>query len=632
MVRDFQATPPPPAQNGLRLGIAAAIIVLVVAACHSIWVSLYGADLPFWDQWVQVISQLAPLKNGTWQYSEYWAPHNEHRVLFTRLISMALFEMNGGIWSNLVEAYFNTVIYGGTLALFYVLACRNADRATHLTLLFAVLILGAIPYDWENTLVGFQNQFYLLIASAIALVSVASYRKPGWSTFGLLVVLAIACLFTMASGLLSAAAVCVVIVLRAWRSPLPKAFVVSVVLAMMLVLLGGLLSLPEAPGNDPYKAHGIFDHVHAIAMVLTWPLIPTKPKYFLLPLLTWAPCALWLIRFLRTRIASDREIFFMGVIAWVLLQAVAIAHARGHDITSVPSRYSNIPTLGLLANLGLALGFVSDRRAIRSVRYLGTAAIGLAILVIAHVFVLRTPDDMDSMQQRHDFNRMETFYTRSYLTSRDPSFLHHSSLSIPFPDAALLKTYLDSPVVDSLLPPTLQPPGTPGEAAARKSGAQTALDVQAAIQGLLAEFGSRRPSIFFQEALGDSATQSGAKPIGSCSVTNVNEAEVGAGPITAKPHDPLRFYGWIVNPQSRVTNRFFIVLAGTKRYELEVDPFMRRRDVERVMHSKRRETFGFRAYGILPDVPPGSYAVQLATPGDHGQVICNLPYQLVVAP
>lgn len=635
MNKEPQAQHPPIAQAGVRLSIVAAVIIIALAALHSIWVSLYGVDIPFWDQWAQVTTQLVPLKQGTWHYSEYWSPHNEHRVFFTRLISMVLFEINGGIWSNLVEAYVNTFIYGATLALFYVLACRGANRLSCLVLLFAILILGAMPYDWENTLVGFQNQFYIMIAFAITLAGIASYRRPNWTTLGLLAILAAASLFTMASGLFGAATVCTLIVFRAWREPLPKSFTISVISVMLLVMLCGLLLLPDTPGNDAYKAHGVIDHARAVATVLAWPLVTSKPKYFLFGLLSWAPSIIWLVKFLRTRAASDREIFLMGLAAWVVYQAVAIAHARGHGISSIPPRYSNITSIGLLANLTLALTLASNQRLSPLVKYLGYAAIILGVGVTSVVFVKRTPSDVDDMQQRYDFSRMETFYTRSYLMSRDPAFLQHSSLTIPFPDAALLKTFLDSPVVDSLLPPTLQQasidPAT-NKPHQSKSVAQIALDAQGAAQHFMARVGVSTSSIFFQEVT--DAPDAGAEnsPIGSCSSTDVNDTEITTGPLLAKTGDPLRFYGWIINPQSHITNRFSLVLSGSKHYKVEVNPFIKRKDVVKAMRSNSRDTYGFRASGILLNVLPGSYAVQLTTPADHGQVICTLPYQLVVAP
>ncbi|WP_157956439.1 hypothetical protein [Dyella sp. C11] len=576
------------------------------------------------------MTQIAPLKEGTWRVSEYFSPHNEHRVLFTRLISMALMELNGGIWSNLVEAYANTVIYSVTMALFYVLACRGATRSFALLMLLAVVILGIMPYDWENTLVGFQNQFYVMIAFAIALVGIASYGRPNLATAGLLAVVAFVGLFTMASGLFAAAAVCAVVVLRTWRAPLPKIYVACVVAAMILVVLCGFLLLPDTPGNGDYKAQGLIDHIHAFALALVWPLVPVRPRHFLLATMIWAPSLIWLIKFLITRTTRDRDIFLMGIIAWVLLQAVAIAHARGHNITSIPSRYSNICALGLLANLGLALSLVFDEQLGAHRRTLGQVAIALGAGVIAFVFIKRFPDDMDVVHQRYDFSRMETFYTRSYLRSKNPAFLQHPSLTIPFPNAELLKTFLDTPVVQSLLPPSLQPDraSVPDVSANQKSFADTALDIQKSVQHFMAGLGVSTPSIFFKEEDGDLST--GDSPIGACSNTDVNETEVSTAPFVAKSNDPMRFYGWVINPQSRITGRFFIVLSGPKTYRLEVNPFMKRPDVVKVMHSKPRDTFGYRAYGILLGVPPGDYAVQLTTAANPAQLICKLPFQLVI--
>lgn len=632
MNKALHAQTPLVTRTGMRLGIAVAIIISVVAVGRFVWLSLYGADLPFWDQWAQVTTQLVPLKQGTWQYSEYWSPHNEHRVLFTRLISLALFEINGGIWSNLVEAYVNTVIYSATLGLFYALACKRAGRTFCIIMALAVITFGVIPYDWENNLVGFQNQFYVMEAFAITLAGISAYRSPTWSTVALLTALAVASLFTMASGLFGAAAVCAVVILRAWREPLPRTYVAPAILAMVLVVICGFLLLPNAPGNDGYKANGIADHIRAIAIAFMWPLNPGQPKYFLLALLIWAPSALWCVKFIKTRSASDREIFLIGLVVWVALQTVAIAHARGHDIASIPSRYTNILTIGLLANLALALNWTLDARAGRFNRYVGGAAIALGVGVISFVFIKRLPEDMDGMRQRYDFSRMETFYTHSYLVSKNPAFLQHSSLTIPFPDAAMLKGFLDSPVVYSLLPPTLTHASDDSElnSSGRRSLARIAHDTQASVQQVMAKVGVNAPSIFFKAAESAATMAEHTSPVGTCSVTNVNETTVTSEAIFAKSGDPIRFYGWVINPQSQSTSHFALVLDGEKSYQLDVDPYMKRKDVANVMHSKLRNTKGFRAYGILQDVAPGRYSIRLMTPADPSQVICNLPYQLVI--
>jgi hypothetical protein len=630
---DTYARPTCTTRKGFRLGLGAAFIIVSVTIARAIWVSLYAVDIPFWDQWPQIIMQMVPLKQGTWHYSDYWAPHNEHRILFTRLISMTLFELDGGIWSNLIEAYANTVIYGATLAFFYVVACRGADRLFKWVMLLAVTALGILPYDWENNLVGFQNQFYIIVAFAVALAGIASYRRATSSTTWILVALAVASLFTMASGLFGTVAVCAVIALRAWREQLPSTYVVATLGAMILVAICGLLLLPASPGNDIYKAHGITDHIHAFVVVMIWPMQSIDSKHALRALLIWTPTAIWLFKFLRTRTAQNSEILLIGLIAWVVCQAVAIAHSRGHDISSIPPRYSNITTIGLLANFALALHLMRAEQLRTTAKYLSWTAVILGVGAIAVIFMKRIPDDMDAMQQRYDFGRMETYYTHAYLSTGNPSFLQHPSLTIPFPSAQQLQIFLDSPVIQSLLPPTLERTSLfPAEGAMHAGWlALTALDVQRAIRLYLTEVGVNTPSIFFQPLPSDSHIGLGTSPIGMCSDNDVDDAEVTTGPLRAKSGDPIRFYGWIINPESSSAKRFFIVLAGKERFALEVKPGVNRKDVVRIQHSNPQDTYGFRAYGILLNVPPDDYSIRLTTLGNNGKLICELPYKLVIS-
>ena len=84
----------------------------------------------------------------------------------------------------------------------------------------------------------------------------------------------------------------------------------------------------------------------------------------------------------RFRQASSNEIFAIGVTFWVVLQTFAIAHARGHGLVSLPSRYTEILAIGLLANLWLTLNML--RQPLRSgiVMFLEAVAAGLGIVLV----------------------------------------------------------------------------------------------------------------------------------------------------------------------------------------------------------------------------------------------------------
>jgi len=81
-----------------------------------------------------------------------------------------------------------------------------------------------------------------------------------------------------------------------------------------------------------------------MAKTLAWPVL-------IFPI-AWLPLAFWLYFSLRRRdelLPADK--FFLGLAAWVFLQAAAIAYSRGHGLIEPPSRYTDILMLGMVANL-----------------------------------------------------------------------------------------------------------------------------------------------------------------------------------------------------------------------------------------------------------------------------------------
>jgi hypothetical protein len=616
----------------LRDGLTALCITLCVALARALYISLYSAEIPFWDQWDELYGLLAPWQGGTWQLSALFAPHNEHRILFTRLFSMLLLTLDRGVWSNLVEAYANALIYAGTLALFCVLACRGAtNRATRWVLLCATIALGSLPFDWENNLVGFQNQFHLMCSFAIAMVGVAACRAPSRSTFWLLCALATAGLFTMASGLLAAAAVIAVIALRCWREPMRPAYVTAVIVAMILVMAWGLLLLPDVQGTSALKAQGIVDHARALTTMLIWPRQPFALKRSLFVFVVWSPLLVWLARFLLFRRATDREIFAAGIAAWVLLQAVAVAHTRGHGMTLLPSRYMAISAIGLLANLALAMHLLGEGKPRSLPKLFGIACVATGIALITLVLVKRTPGDMAAMQQRHDFSLIETYYTSNYLSSGNPDYLQHPQLAIPYPDAQRLRLFLDTPSVRKLMPPSLTADGS-GAPPRQGSLVTLSASVQRMVQNRFARFGITTDEAIFGHLPSASpfATLT-SQPIGACALDLVNPVPFDHA-VHAKSGDPIQLEGWLINPVDPVSPTFVMQLTGEDRYGLEIRPRGIRTDIARVMHSGRSNTFGFATLAVLAGVKPGRYAVLLTTPGVDAREICSLPIQLTIDP
>ena len=180
--------------SGARLRALAPLagVFLVVLAGRLLLTSLFAESVPYWDQWdAEGARLLKPWLEGQLDLAQLFAPHNEHRVVFSRLLSLALFEANQGQWDNLVLAQANGVVYAGISVLLYALLAPGlATRVQRLALAAALCLLAWLPFGHTNALVGFQNQFFAMSGFAAATLGMAALGRDRMATPVLTVVLA----------------------------------------------------------------------------------------------------------------------------------------------------------------------------------------------------------------------------------------------------------------------------------------------------------------------------------------------------------------------------------------------------------------------------------------------------------
>ncbi|WP_165837225.1 hypothetical protein [Phenylobacterium hankyongense] len=201
---------------------------------HDI-VATYSA-VPFNDQWANIWWWREILKNGlTWSY--LFSQHNEHRILFPRLVFLADLKWFQG------RDILNLVVIGliqlGAAA-FY-LTAADLRRLRPLGVLGAATAVGMMVslLQWENFFWGFQVQFvgvYAAGAWAIYLFCVASEESGGvrWPTLlGALAVLTLAT-FNMANGVFAGIAMVLVSVVT--RRGLKAALIAAVATAVLTAI------------------------------------------------------------------------------------------------------------------------------------------------------------------------------------------------------------------------------------------------------------------------------------------------------------------------------------------------------------------------------------------------------------
>lgn len=476
---------PNPATSALTVrglgfhSIALLALFGLILAARAFYVSIYAEDLPYWDQWdAEADRLLRPWMEGNWHLANLFEPHAEHRIALTRLISLALFTANDHQWDNLVEAYANTMLYAAVYALLYWLLSRdNLDRRSLWANLLAVLTISVLPFSWENVVVGFQSQFYCMALGALALVALVIYRRLSRTNLAFLCMLGVMSLFTMAAGMLGCVAAAGAMLLRCARDMRTPRIALAVVACMAIVTALGLLLIPAVPSHVALKSIGIKEHMGSMLNALMWPLESyggrnwSLLRRWLCVLVLWAPSLLWLIRFARFRRATDGELFAAGMMLWVALQAVAIAHSRGHGMVALSSRYMDLTAMGLILNAWFATRLVWPPASSSVPRGgLGKAiAIGFALVAIVGLY-RRTGADLQAVRERHHLTVVEMGHVRDYVRTGDPTQLVQPFQHIPYPDADRLRSLLDNPTIHDMLPASVR--------------ASLALEPAAELQGL----------------------------------------------------------------------------------------------------------------------------------------------------
>ncbi|RDS79793.1 hypothetical protein [Dyella psychrodurans] len=428
------------------------LMFLAALAARFAYVSVYAGSLPYWDQWDGEADRLLlPWLNGTWHWMDLFSPHNEHRIALTRLLTLALFELNHHQWDNLVEAYACAGVFAAMEALLYARLCRGLPHLSQrLGLLVFMTVLAALPFAWENIASGFQSAFYFMALVAIAMQSVAAFGKGSGRDIGLLLAFGIMSLFTMASGLIACLAVIVVVVVRnRSQKPASAYFAPCVFVCMALIALVGLVFTPAIPYHESLKAHGLAEHVRSLLINLAWPWQPsTSRRWWLLMVVLWLPTLVWIVRVLRGRNLCPADAFAAGMLTWVGLQFLAIAHSRGHDMSALSSRYMDIPAMAMALNAYLALVQLATTNK-RLVSWTIATLFFAATLAGLH---RRQGSDMSSLVQRHALTVNETRHVRDYLATGNPVVLQQPPLYIPYPDATRLQSLLDNLTIRAMLP------------------------------------------------------------------------------------------------------------------------------------------------------------------------------------
>ena len=428
-----------------------------VLAVQLYLVAQVGTDIPFQDQWDVEGRQLYPAwRDGSCHAADLLRAHNEHRILWTRLLDLALFSANGQ-WDPLVQLTAGAGLRAaGAALLAWMLARGLGNRGRWLV--GAGIGLAYLPHmAWENALWGFQSSVYFVILFSLAALAllVEPARTPARLAGGL--VAGVAALLAMGAGAFVPVALLGLALVRAGeRRGIGRAGWSEAWPALVLLALAWCLHT-DVPAHAALHAATAGQYFNALGRALAWPHtgMPVAAVVMNLPLLLTVGA-----RLAGRRRAVAGEDFVLLVGGWAVVAAGAMAWSRGggHEFDAgVTIRYVDFLLQLPIANAWCAMVLVREvagpRRPLARVL---AGAWGVFLLIgwlglsaqIMRGFILPRMRDRDitvrlavAYQQRGDA----------------AVFAGQPAIFVPHPNLASVRAVLDDPRMQGALPPSFQP-------------------------------------------------------------------------------------------------------------------------------------------------------------------------------
>lgn len=429
-----------------RGGACFALAVFVFAS-RAWLIDTWGSALPFMDQWDAEASLYHNWVTDTLRWSDFFAPHNEHRIFFTRAADLALFALHGG-WNPWAQLLLNASLHAATATLLAALFWPAlAGRARGL-FLAGLALLSISTAGWQNALWGFQSQVYftnlLALGGLGALVLATPATVPRW----LAPVLFLAALFASAGGLLAAFAGQVMFLFfprserRGWKLPL----------AVIGVSTLGVLLHVAPSQHEALRAQSIGQFLAVAVHSLSWPHVESGWLW----LIVQAPVAGLLILRGRQRAELDAgERLAVGLVVFAGLNAAAIAYSRGAGLPELRplSRYQDPLLLGAVGNLFAALKLASSLN--RAGRLL---VLAWSTLMVAGLIALATTHLTLNLPYKRTQDAAGLAQIQAYLATHDGGvFTADPRHPPPHPNPKVIQRVLDDPVLQPALPPALRP-------------------------------------------------------------------------------------------------------------------------------------------------------------------------------
>ncbi len=443
-------------QRWLLIGI----VLLLVFSVRGWVVSSFGSQMPYWDQWGGESGLLVKAAAGELGFNDLFAPHNEHRLVISRLVWLAVFFLNDGQWNNLANLYVLAGLAGITAALLAGLYLHLSGWRDALVVLIGVAAVYGLPLAWLNTVWGFQVQFHAQVLLAVLCFYGLGCSRELSVSWWLGVLAGVACLMVAGSGFFIAPSLLLIHLLDSWCRPASDRRYITLTASVAVgLLLSGILLMVGGPESNRYAADSAVSFILALMKNMAWPWhqLPWLGIIMQLPLIV----LLLKVVCRREQKLSPATKFVLLLGSYLFGQFLAISLSRGVNGMAPHDRYFDLHAACLVVNL-LAIFQLQLRRPILTGHWRRIQS-GLIVLWLtlagAGSLQLSLKHFNHSLPDWRGHSVTQTSNLSAFLGSGDEVFLRDQPrLAIPVDDSQLLMNILNDRRVRRILPPILQQP------------------------------------------------------------------------------------------------------------------------------------------------------------------------------
>ena len=430
----------------------AALFVTILGA--KLWViQIFGTNVPFFDQWDEARMFFKPWLEGQLSWGDWFAPHNEHRIFFTRALDWLEIRLNRQ-WDPRLQMVVNAIIHAAYAVSFAFCVWFFTGKKNIRRICFVLAPIFGLPFAAENTIHGFQSQMYFLEIFSLAAMLGLGFGRAGGGIWLAGLLAAAAAIFTMASGFLAAVAVVGLIICRCAKlRRCERNDLITTAAALLVVGLG--LALNVAVDDRRFQAKSIAAFLSALAGNLAWPFA-NQPW---LLLLTCLPLALVTVEYFRGGPKDSRLAEFVLLLAgWGFLQAGALAYGRAG--LSGCSRYFDTLSVLTIANfIGIFLLRESAALPQESARIRRWMVVVWTGSMLFGLWQVSQTTRADYLQWSRAWGLLEEKNVRAFLATADASHLKNKpDLAVPYGNPDRLMELLRDKHMLAIMPPDCRMP------------------------------------------------------------------------------------------------------------------------------------------------------------------------------